>query len=88
MVSRVPLPRMTISLPCCGQCGILTGEKLLDYVDEDILSPSRRVLVWYEPAEGGWCDGSGSVSGSGIKVSSRPWESGQERKERKANTPK
>ena len=48
-VERVPRPRLILSLPCCGECGLLEGERLLDYQDPDIYSPSRKVLGWHHP---------------------------------------
>lgn len=47
---RVPTPRIVVSLPCCGTCGTIPGNApLLEYEDPDILSPHRRVIVYFDP---------------------------------------
>eukprot|EP01047_Picozoa_sp_COSAG01_P049409 COSAG01_NODE_4898_length_4644_cov_14.434763_5_plen_83_part_00 len=50
-VSRAPRPRLCISLPCCGQCGIVDEgvEPLMSWEDTNIMSPSRRLIVHFEP---------------------------------------
>ena len=50
-LSRAPRPRLCISLPCCGRCGIVetAGPPILTYEDPDITSPVRKLIVHYEP---------------------------------------
>jgi len=50
LFERIPTPRLCISMPCCGQCGLLDGEPVLTYYDEDILSPSRKVICHFHPS--------------------------------------
>ena len=45
---RMPRPRLSISLPCCGQCGTIPVAPTLEYIDEDILSPHRRILIHFD----------------------------------------
>lgn len=52
-VSRIPGKLLVVSLPCCGECGVVEGVDGLDllssYSDPDILSPARVVHVHYRP---------------------------------------
>ena len=45
---RMPRPRLSVSLPCCGQCGTIPVAPTLEYIDEDILSPHRRILIHFD----------------------------------------
>ena len=49
-LSRAPKPRLCVSLPCCGRCGLVeAAAPVLEYEDRDIMSPSRKLIVHFQP---------------------------------------
>jgi hypothetical protein len=50
LVDRCPTPRITVTLPCCGQCGVIADqEPMMSFEDPDIVSPHRTFHVYYTP---------------------------------------